>query len=480
MQKQQSSKREDDFGDLSEAVAKLNITKDEEECEKVSNKEQEGEELSSRGPMQGHAVMANTHKSYGVPLMKPNGEYMSQLYQPEPVQYSNGRRRCDFDDEYDFEQPTKFTRPTSFQPQVPNTYQSQFFTNSDPLNNLSHQTQFPAGPFNMQDFFPEMPTSSLTVNNGMSLNGGTVTIPSPGFNVDHFLENVATSSVMPQLTNTTLPDFTSPSFTNIRNGRMSETDSGMESQSEGVGSPWSDQAPSPGSQSAYISPPSVDSGCGQSPQHEMQFGGRVSPPKYQAAPSPSMRATPSPSSGYGSPGMPVFEDSSPGYNFDVEELKDVEEILKHVCEDAARERERKRQQPVNTKQQPPMQIPTIIPNNPQPFPQGQPGLPQMAPQQVALMPVTTTANQPGAIIIIPSMAPIPYNFTPPKPEAKKLRAIRPKLPDQQNKGPTTASPTLTTATSTPGRSGAGRGGGKKPGANKNDTGEDIVLALYLF
>ncbi|WAR05194.1 NFKI1-like protein [Mya arenaria] len=497
----------DELKDLSEAVNKLNIAPEstsdveEDDSEILANRggkdgdKDDDSEFVERGPMHGQPVIT-TRKSYpNVPVMQPNGTYFPSNYsQQEPPYNTNGRRPYDDDcDDFGSSQPSKFVRPGLFP--LPTTFQPGMFDSNATLNNLNQQANFPAftnagmpQQFYTQDFAP---TSTIKMNNRM--NGGEVTVQTqlpditeadklldaivPGNAFDLPTTNMTSMgngmANLFQMTSQT--DFNAQTYKDYRRPSETMSDSGVDSQSEGLGSPYSDRAVSPGSQT-YMSPPSVDSACGLSPQHETQLVMGMSPPKYHGAPSPNYRATPSPSSGYGSPLMQMTEESQNSFSIDAEELKDVEEAFKHVIEDGERERERKKQIALNRQQQ---QLPNFMPHMmPQlqlgpPAPQLQPAVAPVLqnmgqPGQQIVMPNVTAANQP--IIILPAGMRI---VNPPPSKKREPRKILPKISGQQTSGSSTPNQAISTmagpqpkgrVTAAGRQSSANRG----PGGNRNE------------
>ncbi|XP_052255628.1 uncharacterized protein LOC127861248 [Dreissena polymorpha] len=495
--------------DLSAAVTNLKLTR---------NEAQEGDEdddgvvkscdLTERGPNNGIAKpqMGFPMKNAGLPLYQPSGEIFqcNYMYQQQSPGQHFGKRPA-YDDE---EEPSKYTRPNipmndynvrQQQMQRPNNFQG-FIDNSFPNNlNQGIQRNIPTSvPFNTAMNGQEFVTKDIKMTKGMA--GGRVTVQSPlsesfppypvDFDVDDYLggvdsvdafQNTGTLfSNVPEMTNqssipTNLPEFNNfnaSSFSDYRR-RSDNSDSGVDSQSESAGSPWSDVTSSPGS---YASPPSVDSGCGQSPQHESQHIIGVSP-KYHGAPSPGYhRTTPSPaSSGYGA----SSDDSNSMFALNEEELLLTEGIIMNMEQE---EREKKKMMQAVSRQQPGILPGTFLPHSAMGVP------PMVQPPKFMTPPVSTIASpqnqafsmppntgSPQYIIITPvQIAPAPkIQQTKAKP-----RAILPKIASQpQSTGTTSSSTTVTSAGSpqTKPRSTAGR-----PPVNRNNPqGKDPSRLLMM-
>lgn len=472
---------------LTEDIDKLNIsTKDEDE-----------DTYQERGPTGGVAVQPGLMMNKNIPV-GPMSNYMppQMPYTGQVVMKGNRRTLDDAEN-----QPNKFFRPpTDYGEfnniqlqqgfQFPNQQQQNFsgcFTGSNDLSQNMGQPIMNSQQYglSMKPNFAFGMDQSMTTTKMVSstkMSGGTVQSPvssGPGI----FSNNIIADDLLAEIdrrpglpvTQGNLPNFASAagqfsnnfddnlfnskSFKEIR--RPSDPDSGVDSD---AGSPWSEQAPSPSS-STYTSPPSVESGYGQSPMHESQSLHGSSPPKYPGVTSPGgYRTTPSPAntSGYGSPGQPQLDDAD---TFDNELLDDAMAVIN---EDLFTDELKRNQKPVSISRQnqlPLQALPTqALPNNlsgtpivnpNQPMPQTNMVPVMMAPNQVQPMtqmlppqPVTfpvTTANTsaPQQIIILqgqPQTSQSPVIFLPvqqnPPPQTKKTgtqyKKILPKISQPNN------------------------------------------------
>jgi hypothetical protein len=287
----QESEDSDDkvINTLSEDIEKLNIKPD--QIDEVG-------EYVKRGPTGGIAsAMPSASLGYHskhIP-MGPMGNYVPpQLSQVSYQMEKKGNRRA-LDDPDD--QPTKFYRPPVYQfnnlqdfdqgGSLPN-----FQNNCRGLNNLSQcmdpgMVSEPFLNFYGQQNFGIGHDSSLTttkLKSPTAMSGGEVTVNTPVVNnqtpgsfnfADDLIDEIDQRNFQ-QMNAGNLPNledsFIGESFKEMRR-RSDPTDSGIESDN---GSPWSEAAASPGSCS-YTSPPSVESGYGKSPLHEIQYQQGMSP-----------------------------------------------------------------------------------------------------------------------------------------------------------------------------------------------------------
>lgn len=459
--------------DEEDEKCKSNIQGDEQDAEKDAE-EDEGnkeEELIERGPNGGrptdHGVgPANMmNKSLGMPLMLSDGSFFHCDQQtPMPCQRNGNRRSLDEDD---YGQPMKYNRPVQpffDQPQVQPPPSNFSIGGNFQMNNLNDMSKFPQQGMqpvlydqtSMYPDFGQLASTTTTMKSAKATSGGQVTVqtptqlcPSTPNIFDELLSESETYA--PQMcgnlpTNITSPspgqmDHTGLNYSEYRR-QSQDTDSGLES--EGVGSPWSEQAPSPGNM--YQNPASVDSGCGRSPMHETQNMPGMSPPKYPGTPSPaSLRATPSPAatSGYGSPGQPQIEDTYQDFfNKKGEELDMVLDVLKGLV----KEDPKLCQGPAAAPSQTVVSNPSLIPQTvQQPVVQATRAPTQVqaqpVPSQPSFQPQNVATSSTGQIIILnqqPMTQPVlfvPVTAAPTQPPKRLgLRKILPKISTQQPTG----------------------------------------------
>lgn len=393
------SSQEKKLNCLTEDLEKLNIAPDaENDKQNIPADVKEDSEYIQRGPTGGiPAQPIGLMRDKTLPI-GPAGNYVAPQMHFTQNQFKGNRRLIEEAED----QPQKYFRPPPFQCDYGNVPQQCFqqqpnfpqkYRNFQGTNDLSqpmcHPTMTPqmfnfAAPGNEGFQFGQQAQQITTdLRNTNNMSGGKVTVQSPVANtqspfpagniVDDFLDGLAEQQVlstisqggnMPNFTNGQLGsnskfpannfenDFSKDSFKEMR--RRSDPDSGIESEG---GSPWSEQAPSPGS--VYASPPSVESGVGQSPMHESQYSYGVSPPKYPGpVTSPgSYRGTPSPAntSGYGSPGQPQHEDLNEAL------LEDAMEVIKADLRSTEESKKKQKHPSASSQQSIPQMVSQMIP-----------------------------------------------------------------------------------------------------------------------